>query len=235
MARRIFETHAATSSSYTRASIACLACLLGGAFGTGCFNTASFAGDMKSAPTAQNPFATNDVVPAPPPSRSRQGDPFRITEADDKEVCVRGQMTDLAERVKASTFLLESYSAPSEDSRQAAAKSKSVKIILGSERSTNRGTVEAITEFEACFANDHVFTAQTEYLTLERVSQYMGNPLIIAWHFVRGPQPVQVHDLNGDTPELQGESPSEITMTPARHDKSQMDSSPASRSFFAVY
>jgi len=166
----------------------------------GCFNMASFEGDMKSAPTAPNPFALGDSSAVPPPANSRQGDAFRITLADRKEVCVSGQTTDSAIRVQHAAFLLESFSSPKNDGKLASVKSKRVRIIQDTERSTSRGVVEAVTVFEACFDNKNVFTADTEYLTMQRETQQVANPLFIAWHFTRTVEEAKTgerHAVNG--------------------------------------
>jgi len=154
--------------------------------GSGCFNQASFANDLQSAPLATNPFAVApELAQAPPPVNTRQGDAFRITLADRKEVCVSGQTADDAMRVKVATFVLESFS--NDQGKLASARSNRVKIIQDTERSTNRGTVEPVTVFEACFDNKNVFTADTEYLTMQPEAQHVANKLFVAWHFTKEP------------------------------------------------
>ncbi|WP_394850244.1 hypothetical protein LZC95_22655 [Pendulispora brunnea] len=152
----------------------------------GCLNRASFEQDLKTAPVAQNPFAVApELAQAPPTVNNRQGDSFRITLADRKEVCVSGQTSDTAARVKDSIYILESFSSPNDQGRLAAVKSSRIKIIQDTERSTNRGTVEPVTVFEACFANKNVFTADTEYLTMQPELQHVANKLFVAWHFTK--------------------------------------------------
>ncbi|WP_394839543.1 hypothetical protein LVJ94_21905 [Pendulispora rubella] len=152
----------------------------------GCLNRASFETDLKSAPLAQNPFTVApELAQAPPTVNNRQGDSFRITLADRKEVCVSGQTSDTAARVKDSTFVLEAFASPNDQGRLATVKSSRIRIIQDTERSTNRGTVEPVTVFEACFANKNVFTADTEYLTMQPEMQHVANKLFVAWHFTK--------------------------------------------------
>ncbi|WP_394828895.1 hypothetical protein [Pendulispora albinea] len=167
----------------------------------GCFNRATFEGDFQNAPLAQNPFVAGpEHAQAPPTASTRQGDSFRITLADSKEVCVSGQTSDDAARVRVATFVLESYNSPDEQGKVASVKSKRVKIIQDTERSTNRGVVEPVTVFEACFDNKHVFTAETAYLTLQPEAQHVANKLFVAWHFTKDPVVREKHAL--DLPQL---------------------------------
>jgi len=138
---------------------------------------------MIRATASPNPM-TEGRLTSTPIATTREGALLRIITADEKEVCINGELGGEPEAVSGYAFKMESFATLDDDEAKVkASKSKSVKV-LGSYKRLGRGGPEPITQFQTCFDNGGVFTAQTAYLVIQRDPQpTLGLPMTAVWHF----------------------------------------------------
>ena len=148
-----------------------------------CLHGAALKQQMIGATASPNPMTEGRLV-STPIATTRDGGMLRIVTADDKEVCVNGEIAGDPGGVSDYGFKMQSFASPDDDEDKVkASKSKSVKV-LGSYKRLGRGGPEPVTQFQTCFDNGGVFTPQTAYLVIQRDPlPPLGMPMVAVWHF----------------------------------------------------
>jgi len=138
---------------------------------------------MVHATASPNPMTAGRLV-GTPIAVTREGGMLRIIVADDKEVCVNGEINGDPEDVGKYGFRMMSFQTPDDDeSKATSSPSKSVKV-LGSYKRMGRGGAEPLTQFQTCFDNGGVFAGQTSYLVIKRDPlPPLAPPVVAVWHF----------------------------------------------------